>query len=847
MRAFIFILCFLSFPFALLISQTRWYVAADAPGTQTGLSWEDAFVDLQDALGVAVYGDEIWVAQGVYYPTSGTDEAVSFVLPQGVKIYGGFCGSEQHLWERESDACETVLSGDIGEAGVMEDNVKTIMYIENPDSNNLLDGLVFRDGYADGEDEYYIPPPENAGGAIYCFRSDTLISFKLNLHDCTFENNWANNKGGALFVTGVNLKKPMDVLIEDCLFQGNGVDTIGDAIANAQRGGGSIGVFPPGKDVLIKRTSFVHNFAYGFGAALVINPRYLTQGVATVWIDSCLFENNVCLNQSANAFGTTYGPGSVYIEAEPADLIDFRLSHSTFRYNQGPYCSGLSFYFNEHSEDSCIVVIEDNVFEGNENNSLYFYKLAFLTPPRDLEVIIRNNYFSNNSRDIGLVRFEASIYGNVFEEYSYSGGILKMQDMQGYYEEPLGDSSLLRFYNNTCYGSWNNLFYLQGQPNGYSYLELENNLLLGGSGEPWASLATFEVYGDLDHLFNMKVSHNLMSFPDSTFIADADYEDLVIGPGMQYGIEDADLWNPPEGDFRLRPCSPAVNAGSNEVWSGSAFLQDFSGSPRIQDGVVDLGAYETDSIEFELSWWNDASCASAPDGGALFSAGNYCDDVFPGYELSWDGGSVQNSLWVDGLLPGAYHFTLTDAVGRMAEAEVEIGWEDVMWDLETSVVPTLAGVNQGQVLILNVEGGQPPYTYLWDDGDTSAFHTGLAAGWHAVTITDSQGCTYEASWEVEVYTSAPVLSGTDIRVGVWPNPLPVSVLPLHFEFSRALPMSLRLRLYSTEGMEVSTAQIPAGSSSYSRPLSHAISQGLYFWALEDDHGQRLLYGKVVVF
>lgn len=51
---------------------------------------------------------------------------------------------------------------------------------------------------------------------------------------------------------------------------------------------------------------------------------------------------------------------------------------------------------------------------------------------------------------------------------------------------------------------------------------------------------------------------------------------------------------------------------------------------------------------------------------------------------------------------------------------------------------TCNGANDGTASAY-VSGGCYPYTYLWDNGDTTAAVTNLNAGWHMVTITDSGG------------------------------------------------------------------------------------------------------------
>ena len=50
------------------------YVDADATGSASGLDWTDAYTTVQDALAAATSGDEIWVAEGLYYPDEGSGQ-----------------------------------------------------------------------------------------------------------------------------------------------------------------------------------------------------------------------------------------------------------------------------------------------------------------------------------------------------------------------------------------------------------------------------------------------------------------------------------------------------------------------------------------------------------------------------------------------------------------------------------------------------------------------------------------------------------------------------------------------------------------------------------------------------
>jgi len=229
-------------------AQNIWYVKQNVSGgANDGSDWDNAFVELQSALAAASTGDQIWVAAGTYLPdydvTSQThtgDRTATFQLINGVGLYGGFAGIEIHVDDRNTAINATILSGDIGQAGIDIDNSYHVVTASGIDSTTILSTFVIVGGRADGPSE-----PDAFGGGMYNENSSPTISF------CRFFDNYAAQRGGAMLNQGGSPQ------ILNCRFISN---------HSAQEAGG---IFNRESYPTIGSCVFIKNSADAFGGAVV--------------------------------------------------------------------------------------------------------------------------------------------------------------------------------------------------------------------------------------------------------------------------------------------------------------------------------------------------------------------------------------------------------------------------------------------------------------------------------------------------------------------------------------------------------------------------------------------------
>jgi predicted outer membrane repeat protein len=194
------------------------YVDDNATGANDGTSWVDAYNYLQDALTAAQYGDEIWVAQGIYTSDHGGgntpgDRTATLQLINVVAIKGGYAGfGEPDPDVRDITAYETTLSGDVGIVGKGTDNSYHVITGSGTDTTAVLDGFIITGGNANGS------YPDYMGGGMYSNSGNpTLIN-------CTFINNSARDYGGGMYSWGGS------PILTNCTFTRNSSDILGGGI-----------------------------------------------------------------------------------------------------------------------------------------------------------------------------------------------------------------------------------------------------------------------------------------------------------------------------------------------------------------------------------------------------------------------------------------------------------------------------------------------------------------------------------------------------------------------------------------------------------------------------------------
>ena len=212
------------------------YVDSSANGAQDGSSWSDAFLCVQQGIDSASPGDEVWIAEGTYYPNdldpNNLDPTQAFSLANDVTVVGGFAGYETNLTDRVGFH-PVVLSGDLRRDdrdtdgdGMFEfnnfDNAYHVFFHSSNltlNASAILDTVIVRGGRALGVADH-----RYGGGMYNQFASPTL-------RNCSFVDNIAAEKGGALYNKNSVLKLINCTLVDNFAENGSAMSNFATTLA----------------------------------------------------------------------------------------------------------------------------------------------------------------------------------------------------------------------------------------------------------------------------------------------------------------------------------------------------------------------------------------------------------------------------------------------------------------------------------------------------------------------------------------------------------------------------------------------------------------------------------------
>ncbi len=112
----------------------------------------------------------------------------------------------------------------------------------------------------------------------------------------------------------------------------------------------------------------------------------------------------------------------------------------------------------------------------------------------------------------------------------------------------------------------------------------------------------------------------------------------------------------------------------------------------------------------------------------------------PPYSYLWSNFSITEDI--SGIPAGIYSVIVTDANNCTASVQDTVNSISGLTTSVSTTPATCSGISDGTATV-NVTGGYPPYTYLWDDSSnqTTATAVQLQAGIYLVLVSDTAGCT----------------------------------------------------------------------------------------------------------
>ena len=217
--------------------------------------------------------------------------------------------------------------------------------------------------------------------------------------------------------------------------------------------------------------------------------------------------------------------------------------------------------------------------------------------------------------------------------------------------------------------------------------------------------------------------------------------------------------------------SVSTTSGSCNLANGSASAVVSGGTPTYSylwnTGAVTSSISNLLSGTYTVTVTDNKGC-TATNSGTVSNSGSLTIAPIVVTNVSCNGGSngaidisvsggigPYTYLWsnlaltqdISGLIAGSYSVTVTDLSLCVTTASAVVTQPSAI-TITPSITNVLCNGGANGSVLLSVNGGTSPYSFLWNTGSVSQNLTSLAAGTYTVTITDFNNCTKTQSFTV---------------------------------------------------------------------------------------------------
>lgn len=586
-------------PNAVGFQNNRIYVSDTSIYIGNGTSWQTALAGnaescrypgqtlLYEAMKDAEPGTEIWVTSGLYKCSLTHNRDHAFTLGSGVRVMGGFQGTESQPEERNQTSQQSVFTGEFGDPQLLTDNAYHVFNIMPQGSvfpdTAILDKISIEKGYADGSNQ----KGEGAGLLINS-------GVKLRLNEVFVSQNVSKGNGAGIRIlgnahvdgrsssisgnrvikyyssptqnysaNGAGFFNSGDLRLTNCLVRYNDSATMGGGIYSEDSlilshciidSNYTVTTNSKGGGLVNSGYALIQNSSVSANIAQIQAGGILNISGAILVLDSCMIQANRILHNTSYG-GGIYNQGTVTIRGSDFIQNESKSDGGGF-YNASSASTTISesrFYKNNASGNSTMAggggIFNAGILNINRsylcNNTTSGSGGGIYNPTRVSNCLIANNTKGGTFSTGGGIKVSNGCQGIFHSTIVNNNGqgiaatTVSGQTMQ---EIPIQDTTLL--VNSIIFG---NSLQVTGNFN-KSYCLIQN-IHTGGS----------------------------LYFDNPVFLSPS------LGPGPDLDGLNAN-WN-------LSACSPALDRANSDFITSADSL-DLNGMMRILGSAADLGAFE---------------------------------------------------------------------------------------------------------------------------------------------------------------------------------------------------------------------------------------------------------------